>query len=422
MTREFDIVLPSPHIKQTEFINSPAKRKVIVAGRRGGKTTGVSMIAAIMAMNGRRVLEAAPVQDQTEAFWEAVKSYFSIPIAQKVIDKNETERRLTFPSGGQIRAKTAFNADTLRGDYADLLILDEYSYMQPDTWEKVGAPMLLDNDGDAVFIFTPNRRNHAYHRYMQAEADDTGRWAAWHFTSLDNPYLSRKALDDITKDMSEEDYKQEVLAEFLENEGQVFRNIDACMNAPATTATEHRGHIAVMGVDYAKQQDYTVISIGCATCGREVYMDRFNQVDYVYQNQKIQSVWHEWDVKAGAFDSASIGEPNLDYLKREKLAITGIPTNSSTQKAALIEALALALDRTAIQFLPDKIGRGELEAYERTMTKTGLASYSAPTGLHDDTVIARALMWRAMQNAPRQTRPAMSDAEANRLIQQLRTR
>ena len=55
----------------------------------------------------------------------------------------------------RIRAKTAWNADTLRGDFADLLILDEWQLMNESAWEDVGAPMLLDNNGDAIFIYAP---------------------------------------------------------------------------------------------------------------------------------------------------------------------------------------------------------------------------------------------------------------------------
>jgi phage terminase large subunit-like protein len=190
MQMDFKIKLPKAHEKQALFIDSKAKRKIIVAGRRGGKTTGASMLAAICAMDGRRVLEAAPVADQTNAFWESVKGYFAEPINHKIVKKNETDRLLEFPNGGRIRCKTAHDADTLRGDFCDLLILDEYSFMEPDAWELVGQPMLADNNGDAVFIFTPNRRNHAYIMYNRAMADDSGRWGAWHFTSMDNPYLS----------------------------------------------------------------------------------------------------------------------------------------------------------------------------------------------------------------------------------------
>ena len=169
---------------------------------------------------GRRVLEAAPTQDQTEQFWEKCKSYLAELLAADLVYKNETKRLLAWTDTrkpGRIRCKTAWDADTLRGDYADKLILDEYSYMSPSAWTKVGAPMLLDNDGDAVFIFTPDRRNHAYALYVKAKTDTTGRHAHWHFTSHDNPFLSAEALAEISDDMTEDSHKQEILAQFLEN-------------------------------------------------------------------------------------------------------------------------------------------------------------------------------------------------------------
>ena len=67
---QIQVNLPRPHTKQRGFMRSPAKRKVIVAGRRGGKTTAASMLAVEAALDGKRVLEAAPTADQTGAFWE----------------------------------------------------------------------------------------------------------------------------------------------------------------------------------------------------------------------------------------------------------------------------------------------------------------------------------------------------------------
>src|SRR5512139_497349 len=123
------VTLPKPHAKQQAFLRSPAKRRVIVAGRRGGKTTGCATLAVESMLAGRRVLEAAPTADQTNAFWSACKSYLEEPIRAGVIYVNTTARILEMPTGGRIRTKTAWDADTLRGDYADLLILDEYSLM-----------------------------------------------------------------------------------------------------------------------------------------------------------------------------------------------------------------------------------------------------------------------------------------------------
>lgn len=393
---EYRIVMPTPHSKQAAFLDSPAKRKVIVAGRRGGKTTGVSMLAAEMAMTGRRVLEAAPTADQTGAFWEAVKKYFAQPIQAGVVYKNETDRLLTFPNNGRIRAKTAWDADTLRGDYADLLILDEYEMMKPNAWDEVGAPMLLDNDGDAVFIGTPMRKNHFHAHYVRALGDTSGRWAAWHFTSFDNPHLSRAALDEITADMTDEAYRQEIMAEFLDNEGAVFRNIAKCMGAPLHASPgDHDGHVIVIGCDWAKQQDYTAFSVGCVTCHQEVERDRFNQIDYIFQRGRLMTLAQYWRPAAIVTEINSIGVPIFEELERSHLPMFAFDTTPSS-KPPLIENLALALERTEWQFQSDPVWTGELEAYERKVSLiTGRSQYSAPEGVHDDTVMARALMLRA---------------------------
>jgi len=352
------------------------------------------MLAALMAMKGRRVLEAAPIADQTTVFWETIKSYFADPIKEHIIRKNENDRLLVFPNGGRIRCKTAHDADTLRGDYADLLILDEYSFMEPDAWEVVGQPMLIDNDGDAVFIFTPNRRNHAWHLYNNAMSETKERWAAWHFTTFDNPHLSQVALKELVTDMGEDAYKQEIMAEFLEGEGAVFRNIESCMNAPESGPDEHKTHYLVAGLDWG-QKDFTATSIGCVNCSCEVAIDRFNRMDYASQRERLMSLYKMWDVKHILSELNSIGKPNFEELAKLGYPMSGFQT-SATSKPPLIENLALALERESWQFIRNRDWIFELEAYERkTNPITGSSQYSAPEGEHDDTVMARALMLRA---------------------------
>jgi phage terminase large subunit-like protein len=105
-----------------------------------------------------------------------------------------------------------------------LLILDEWQLMNEDAWGLVGAPMLLDNNGDAIFIYTPPSLHsrsvtkatdpqHAAKLFKRASQDMTGRWATFHFTSRDNPHLSGEALDEITGDMTALAYRMEILAE-----------------------------------------------------------------------------------------------------------------------------------------------------------------------------------------------------------------
>ena len=224
-TTKGKIPVRKAHAAQRAFVESTSKRAIVRAGRRAGKTVGAAIKAVHHFNKGRRVLYAAPTSEQTDAFWYEVCRSLAEPIQDGVLYKNETERIIEVPETKQrIRAKTAWNADTLRGDYADLLILDEWQLMNEDTWERVGAPMLADNDGDAIFIYTPpslystsvskaRDPRHASKMFARAKADTSGKWATFHFSSHENPYISESGLAELTSDMSQTAYRQEILAE-----------------------------------------------------------------------------------------------------------------------------------------------------------------------------------------------------------------
>ncbi|KKN60880.1 hypothetical protein LCGC14_0527510 [marine sediment metagenome] len=216
------VVLPQPHERQILFVDSDKKRIIVRAGRRGGKTVGASIKAVKAFLAGKRVLYAAPTSEQVTKFWYEVTLALEELVRLGVFKLNQSESFIEKPGTEQrIKAKTAWNANTLRGDYADLLILDEWQLMDEDTWGVVGAPMLLDNDGDAVFIYTPpslkssgvskaQDPRHAAKMFKMASGDP--RWLAIHFTSRDNPHISEAALVKIVQDMTQLAYKQEILA------------------------------------------------------------------------------------------------------------------------------------------------------------------------------------------------------------------
>jgi hypothetical protein len=134
-----EVKLKRPHKKQG-FVDSKVPRIVVKAGRRGGKTIGAAVKAVRHFLAGGRVLYGAPTQDQVESFWWEVTQSLYNPIELGIFYKNETKHLIELPNSKQrIRAKTCWNADTLRGDWADLLILDEWQLMNEGAWELVGA-------------------------------------------------------------------------------------------------------------------------------------------------------------------------------------------------------------------------------------------------------------------------------------------
>jgi hypothetical protein len=228
MKVEYPIHLPNPHQKQQMILDCKAKRKIIKAGRRSGKTVLVAIDDVLKFLEGKRILYAVPTSDQLNRWWQVITSALAEPIERGLFYKNETEHIIELKGTEQrLRGKTAWSADTLRGDYADELILDEWQLCDEDAWETVGAPMMLDHNGNATFIYTPPSLHsrsvskardpqHAakmYKQFHELMKSGDPRYAAFHFTSHENPYISAEALQDITKDMTSLAYRMEIMAE-----------------------------------------------------------------------------------------------------------------------------------------------------------------------------------------------------------------
>lgn len=304
----YTVTLRRPHAYQDAILASPAKRKTVRAGRRGGKTIGVSLLAVHALLRQRRVLYATPTQEQIDRFWYECKRALADLIDNGVLYKNETRHVIEFPgTEARLRAKTAWNADTLRGDYADLLILDEWQLMNEDAWEVVGAPMMLDTNGDAVFVYTPpsfrtagmskaHDPRHAAKQFAIAAADGSGRWATFHFGSQENPYLNREALADITKDMTSLAYRQEILAEDIDEiPGALWTR--ATLESGRRIAAPHLARI-VTAIDPSATSggdEAGIITGGIAPCGCKGTLE---QHAFIVADDSVQAHPREWARRA----------------------------------------------------------------------------------------------------------------------------
>ena len=286
-----DIELPTPHDKQQLIIDSKAKRKCIRAGRRAGKTIVAAIIAVTAFRAGKRILYATPTTEQLDRFWATVKTALQEPIDNGYYYKNEGRHIIELQGTEQrIRAKTAHDADTLRGDYADILIFDEYQMIKPDAWQKVGAPMLLDNNGDAIFIYTTRagkKGDHARKLYNHADQDKTGRWEAFTFSSHENPYLSEDALDDIVTDMTAMDYKMEIMAIEIDDDPDALWTRETIEE---TRATSHPLLTRiVVGVDPPGSvgTECGIVVAGSALVGKELHA-------YVLDDRSLKGKPRQW--------------------------------------------------------------------------------------------------------------------------------
>jgi hypothetical protein len=392
-SRQITIEFPPLHPGQKRVARSKARFNVLASGRRWGKTRLGSIMGVAEGLRKGRVFWIAPTYKLTAPGWRMIQR-LSAPIPGVEIHK--ADKLITYPGGGEVHVRSADDPNSLRGDGLSLAILDECAFMLEEAWTEALRPALSDRKGHAWFISTPKRRNWFHRLYTQAQSDP-GEWAAWQLPTADNPFIDPTEIEAARSSIPEDVFRQEYLAEFLEGSGSVFRNITACLNAPLdATPEQHAGHRIIAGVDWGQAHDFTAVSVGCADCRQEVERHRSNQTEYALQVARIGELYRKWGIESILVETNAMGQPIFEQLQREGLPVQGFET-TAVSKPPLIENLALTLERAEWQFMDDPIWTAELEAYERRVNNiTGRSSYSAPEGIHDDTVMGRALMLRTI--------------------------
>jgi len=258
----------------------------------------------------------------------------------------------------------------------------------------------MDYRGDAYWLSTPKGMNFFKQGFDYGQDPLMQDWASWAFPSSANPHMPTQEIEDARNNEPELWFKQEWLAEFLQNEGAVFRNIDPNLTAPPSTPEKHNSHRIVQGIDWAQKQDFTAICTFCATCKAELELDRFNKIQWDFQRARLRASYDRWKVVYALAEENSIGSPNIEALQRERMNVSPFTTTAAS-KPPLIQSLALAFERNEAKWLNDPVAKAELVAYESKVSAvTGRPTYSAPEGMHDDTVIARALAWWAVVAQP----------------------
>jgi hypothetical protein len=393
---EIILDIPKAHEAQQLIDDCDARFIVAVCGRRFGKTSAIPRKRIKALLSGKPGAYFAPTYKMMSQFFDSTKNLLA-PIISNV---NKSEHRMEFIGGGSLTMWSLDNPDSIRGQKYAFADIDEAAMVRDlgNAWNAVIRPTLTDYEGDAAFWSTPKGAGTFFHSIYLRGLGDHPEWKSFQFPTSSNPFINAKEIEAAREELPAEIFRQEYLAEFVAGEGQVFRNITANLTAEPCTASDHRGHTLVAGVDWGQVADFTAVSVICTDCKTEVVLDRFNKIDWEFQRARILSILNEWGVKFALVEENSIGSPNLEALQKSSdRAIKGFLTTAQS-KPPLIQSLALAFEQNEIRWLNVATATAELEAYEATRNEmTNRIAYSAPKGMHDDTVIARALAREAIE-------------------------
>jgi hypothetical protein len=367
------IELPTPHLNQKKILDAEKRFIVIMCGRRFGKSELSQILIIKEALKGGNVAYITPTYGLAQVFFERLTKVLPFK-------SNISKLKIYCPNEGSIEFFTGERLDNLRGRKFHLVIVDEAAFIPDleDGWNNSIRPTLTDYEGKAVFLSTPRGKNFFYSLFMKQGEND---WQSFKFSTYDNPHINPREIDEARIQLPEVVFEQEYMANPSENSANPFGNafIKRCVKPISAQP------IVCYGIDLAKSVDYTVI-IGLDKDGNVAYFDRF-QMDWHNTKETIKRL----PPAPIVVDSTGVGDPILEDLLREGVNIEGLKfTNQSKQQ--LMEGLASAIQQGRIGF-PEGVIVDELDVFEYQFTSHGVR-YSAPSGFHDDTVMALALAWQ----------------------------
>lgn len=397
-----NIKLFKPHPKQRECINrieeSGSKYIIIDCGRQFGKS--------LLAMN--LLLKWTLEHDNSIGFWvspiysQAKKVFDELVKALKdtglVKSVNRTEVWIKFNNGSTIHFKSAEKPDNLRGYTLDFCVMDEAAFMRDAIWNEILRAATLVKGKRILFISTPKGKNYFYTLFNRGISNEYPEYLSLKYTSYDTPFITKEEIDEARQTLPEDIFRQELMAEFIEDGGEVFRNYST---SQITTRWQEpmESERYWAGIDLGRQNDFTVLTV----------VNNFNQVVYIYRERRtnwanivenIVSVLKKYNARA-LIEVNSIGDVIYEQIYREYKKIEPFHT-TNMNKEEIINNLIVAINDKSL-ILPTKELCEPLDTELRVFTfeystKSRKIRYFAPPGFHDDCVMSLAFALESKRN------------------------
>ena len=344
----------------------------------------------------------APTYSQAENAFNIICKM--LPNGTANIKKGDLKIEILRPDGkvqSTIEFKSGEKSGNLRGFAVNFFVIDEAALIDHESYISV-MTTLTNTKGRGLIISTPKGRGWFYDVYKYGEKfnedgspkyskdypDPYPEYMSFRLPTSANPFNSQEAIALLKRDLPEDAFRQEVLAEFLTESAGVFKGIRSCISGELEAPKA--GVSYVMGADLARINDYTVLTV-VNDKNHVVFFERFNKVDWSMQLEYIKSKAKLYNNALVVIDSTGVGDAPTESLMKAGVRVKPFKIGNNNTKKQLIDRLRIAIEQKKISYpaIPNLIS--ELEAYEYSITDGGVIRYSAPSGKHDDCVISLAL-------------------------------
>ncbi len=407
-------------------------RIILPCGRRSGKSRAtVAEVAREVVkpavevkgvMHSPIVYIIGPTTEAAMRVWEPVWDAFVPsddgsyvpPLGFLYADHDKSRGIIILKGGARIYRKTADDPRSLQGERLTLAVPDEAQDINEDAWENV-MPGLADSGGRLIAIGVPKGKGR-FRSYYRAGQDGDPQFYSASVPTTANPIMTDRAREAgeepeeylrslFGRDLTDAEFRRQYMAEWVEEDGLVFRGFDQCFTGHLETPRYETLEVGgkeikrliggpyLMGLDLGFTNDWTVAYVIDVGRMAVVAKDRFHAHDSLGAGARIAKLYHEWECQLVHYDATGAGLPFLSIFRAEGMNTVPFIFSART-KAALVQTLASEIEHGRI-ILPveDTVLRGELDLFEGSYSATNpnVPQYSAPKGYYDDSIMALGL-------------------------------
>lgn len=385
----------NPHPGQQKVLDSDARFRIVACGRRWGKTKLAAHEIFEETFNGDDPLNwwVAPSYRIADTGFKMVKGLIPegwIKDGGVTHSKPKSIELSEEAGGGTIEFRSTSKEDGLRGEGVDFVVIDEGDMTSKRAWTEEIRPTLSDTMGDMLAISTPKGRHGWFYDYFkrgqseEAQYNDVDSWQA---PTYENPHVPDSEIDAAQDELPDRVFRQEYMAEFIDDSGGVFEKVEDRIVEDYVLDDVIGKPPYYIGVDFARHQDWTVITVLDAD-GRLVEFKRLRNKAWSQIQSTVERVYDQYPGTAyldGSRDNKIVADLEAAGVDVEPVTFT------SQRKTQMIENLITVLEKEEISIpdIPQMIS--ELQMMEYDVTRAGNVRYHAPEGFHDDCVDSLAL-------------------------------
>ncbi len=218
---------------QAEVANCQARFRMLISGRRFGKThLAIRELCRFGRFPKRRIWYVAPFYGQAkEIAWVILKDKLtSMKWVTSEKSFNESSLNAKLKNGTIMSLKGASNPDSLRGVGVHFMVIDEAADCKDGVWREVLRPMLSDTGGHALFCGTPKGMNWVHEYFERGRDEDNKLWQSFQFTTLDGGNVPQSEIEQAQDELDERTFRQEYLATFETYSGAIYYQFDRRLN------------------------------------------------------------------------------------------------------------------------------------------------------------------------------------------------